>query len=305
MRRPIPSLQALLFLGLAGCYGTPHVRVPSDGGAESNPSADAVSEASAEAGDGRSDSVDSPADGPLEHFGEDAGEGGSDSVDSSMDAPQEHSSDGGSDSVDSSMDAPQEHSSDGGDAGPDASGPPMDAASEGGSCGISCGPTQTCVDGRCLLNDAQPCLSGAQCASGRCNPFYVDQDSDGYGTGTATGFCTITVAPVGYASVSGDCCDTATNLAVAKLIHPGADYQTTTAGGVCNITWDFDCSGAVEKNVDSNTCSAFPQCAVIAGQYPDSQCGNAVAGCGCGAGTGGVVHAVLLGHDPGLSVAPR
>ncbi len=97
------------------------------------------------------------------------------------------------------------------------------------------------------VKDGQPCSLAKECASGTCTPFYVDIDGDGYGAGQATGFCG-TAPPVGYSAQSGDCCDSASNLAIAKLIHPGADFQTTSAGGVCNITWDYDCSGAVESN---------------------------------------------------------
>ncbi len=97
------------------------------------------------------------------------------------------------------------------------------------------------------IRDGQPCSLAKDCASGTCSPFYVDVDGDGFGAGQAIGFCG-TTPPVGYAAQSGDCCDSAPNLAIAKLIHPGADFQTTSAGGTCNITWDYDCSGAVESN---------------------------------------------------------
>ena len=83
--------------------------------------------------------------------------------------------------------------------------------------------------------------------------------------GQAVRFCG-TTPPVGYAAQSGDCCDSASNLAVAKLIHPGADFQTTSAGGVCNITWDYDCSGAIEKNrMDCASCTQNP-CGCIYGE---------------------------------------
>ena len=98
------------------------------------------------------------------------------------------------------------------------------------------------------LGDGQPCSLATNCTSHVCTGFYVDVDGDGYGAGQAVGFCG-TTAPIGYASQSGDCCDSATNLAVAKLIHPGADFQTTSAGGVCGITWDYDCSGAIEQSI--------------------------------------------------------
>ena len=42
---------------------------------------------------------------------------------------------------------------------------------------------------------------------------------------------------------------------IAKLIHPGADFQTTSAGGICNITWDYDCSGVVETQSQIEACA--------------------------------------------------
>jgi hypothetical protein len=75
--------------------------------------------------------------------------------------------------------------------------------------------------------------------------------------------------------MNGDCCDNATNIAVAKLIHPGADFQTTSAGGVCGITWDYDCSGTVESDPqDCTDCSAYPSCQCITGNRSESSCGT-------------------------------
>jgi hypothetical protein len=95
------------------------------------------------------------------------------------------------------------------------------------------------------------------------------------------GFCG-TTAPVGYAATNGDCCDDATHLAVAKLIHPGADFQTTSAGGVCSITWDYNCSGMVEKSGQAcDSCSAAPTCACVSTDFPDEDCGTHVETPGC------------------------
>ena len=153
------------------------------------------------------------------------------------------------------------------------------------TCSPACSSsTQTCVGTSCLLNDGQSCSVASQCVSNKCTPFYVDQDGDGYGTGQATGFCG-TSAPVGYAAQNGDCCDTATNIAVAKLIHPGAGFQTTSAGGVCNITWDYNCSGAVEKT--ASTCrrvAAFLGLLLRFAEFPESSCGENVASRSCAGG---------------------
>ena len=144
------------------------------------------------------------------------------------------------------------------------------------TCSAACGSTQTCVGTQCLFKDGQPCNLATDCASNTCTPFYVDVDSDGYGTGQAMGFCGPN-APVGYAAMNGDCCDTATNLAVAKLINPGAGFQTTSAGGVCGITWDYNCSGAIEQQIPTAvSCGSYPDCVPTIGSFPDSDCGQSI-----------------------------
>jgi len=159
------------------------------------------------------------------------------------------------------------------------------------TCSPACSSsTQTCVGTSCLLNDGQSCSVASQCVSNKCTPFYVDQDGDGYGTGQATGFCG-TAAPVGYAAQNGDCCDTATNIAVAKLIHPGAGYQTTSAGGVCNITWDYNCSGAIEPDQTTcgGVCTAYPECDCADPQpYDTSKCGMPIGNSSCGLSSTGI-----------------
>jgi hypothetical protein len=157
-------------------------------------------------------------------------------------------------------------------------------AGGGGACTPACDATHACAGGRCLLAEAQPCITASQCASGACNPFYKDVDGDGYGTGQAVGFCALTAPPIGYAAQTGDCCDDATNIALAKLIHPGADFQITSAGGICNgITWDYDCSGMFEKaGTYCASCTDSPACECVVAQFADSDCGRHVAFPGCG-----------------------
>lgn len=170
----------------------------------------------------------------------------------------------------------------GGIAGGGASG--GGGAGGAGACNPACDATHTCAGGRCLLADAQPCITASQCASGACNPFYKDVDGDGYGTGQAVGFCALTAPPIGYAAQTGDCCDDATTIALAKLIHPGADFQITSAGGICNgITWDYDCSGMFEKaGTYCASCTDSPACECVVAQFADSDCGRHVAFPGCG-----------------------
>ena len=173
----------------------------------------------------------------------------------------------------------------GGMAGVIGTGGMSGATGTGGSV-VTCNPacssaTQTCVGTKCLLNDGQACALASQCASNACTPFYVDQDSDGYGTGPASGFCG-TTPPVGFATQTGDCCDTASNLAIAKLIHPNAGFQSVSAGGVCGVTWDYDCDGTIKKSFQlCNACTAYPVCGCIFADYPDGDCGMTVGVGGC------------------------
>jgi hypothetical protein len=152
------------------------------------------------------------------------------------------------------------------------------------TCNPSCDTiTQICVGTKCLLDDGQMCSVASQCASNTCTPFYLDQDGDTYGTGAAVGFCG-KVAPVGYAAQNGDCCDDPAHVSVAKLIHPGAGYQTMSAGGICNITWDYNCSGMIEKNTQIGGCGSdatYPTCNNTYTDFPDTDCGMGVAVARC------------------------
>jgi hypothetical protein len=145
-----------------------------------------------------------------------------------------------------------------------------------GGCASACGPTQTCVGSTCLLTDGQQCSLKSQCASNVCTPFWQDIDGDGYGAGAAVGFCG-TSAPIGYAPQSGDCCDSAPNLAIANLIHPNADFQPTSAGGVCGIKWDYNCDGTIETSFSAGQCdpgATYPTCTPQFINHPESDCGT-------------------------------
>jgi hypothetical protein len=192
----------------------------------------------------------------------------------------------------------------GGAAGIGGGGGTADGAAGGGAgaCNPACDAIHTCTGGRCLLADAQQCVTASQCASSACNPFYKDVDADGYGTGQAVGFCTLTAPPIGYAAQTGDCCDDATNISVAKLIHPGADFQPTSADGICNgITWDYDCSGTIETDPQTVACGGdYPNCSSTIVNRPETACGpGGVEDCSCtsaGNGTNGSCLRACSGH---------
>jgi hypothetical protein len=151
-----------------------------------------------------------------------------------------------------------------------------------GSCGTIClNGTQTCSAGHCRLVDGQGCTTNTACASGVCSPFYVDADGDTYGSNATAGLCGIS-PPAGYATRSGDCCDS------NGAINPSADFQTGIGNCSGAATWDYNCSGNIEQDVIQWTClTNFPTCGETSSKFPDSQCGMQVGGCSCGVNISG------------------
>jgi hypothetical protein len=133
---------------------------------------------------------------------------------------------------------------------------PASSSAHCGGCGNACATAEICSAGRCLLRDGESCAAPSSCSSGICTNFFRDEDGDGHGAiSSSTGRCTITTPPPGFVTVGDDCCDNGGNLLAAAKIHPGAGFQTASAGGLCGITWDFDCSGRIElgPDFDANT----------------------------------------------------
>jgi len=173
------------------------------------------------------------------------------------------------------------------------------AASTG--CSNACSSTETCVGSTCLFKDGQQCTLANQCASEVCTPFYQDVDGDGYGTGPAIGFCG-TTTPVGYAAQTGDCCDNASNLGLARPIHPHAGFQQTSAGGVCGVTWDYDCDGTIETQFSTGQCGpnpVYPTCTPEIIYYPESDCGTTQGNTTCFAEVLMGTQACVGGSDTG------
>ena len=174
-------------------------------------------------------------------------------------------------------------------------------------CNSACSGRQMCVGATCLTNNGYPCAQSSDCAGGACVLAYADLDGDGYGTGQAVSVCAQKLGvgagtPPGYSFQSGDCCDDPNHLSTSKLIHPGADFQTVSAGGLCGITWDYDCSGTVNNNWTTycGSCTAYPDCQCAFTEYPNpnaSACGQDVGGASCGAAQGQCISAG--GHDFG------
>lgn len=160
-----------------------------------------------------------------------------------------------------------------------------------GDCANACSTAQTCTKGRCALRDGQSCATAQDCASGVCSFFFRDEDGDGYGApSNSIGRCSITTPPPGYASNSRDCCDNGGNVLLAAKIHPGADFQSVSADGLCGVTWDYDCSGGIETNPDEQV---YQGCSSSSASSPDlcvstylavaqSSCGAQYPRCYCG-----------------------
>jgi hypothetical protein len=144
-----------------------------------------------------------------------------------------------------------------------------------------------------LLADGQPCASKSDCASGVCSIFYYDGDLDGYPVSTTSiGYCTITSSPTsGYMSARSDgkwdCCDN------DSAVNPAVTDYFISKNATCD-TWDWDCSGQVEKkqvqipgnctfNSSSNTCVSTTTLG-----YPSADCGGGyMASSGCAVTTPG------------------
>jgi len=125
-----------------------------------------------------------------------------------------------------------------------------------GTCGRACATGSSCTGGSCYLVDGQSCTTGAQCLGGVCGTFYYDGDHDGFGTSTSTQRCGNT-PPTGYASQSGDCCDS------DNTAYPGSPTTLPTADQ-CN-SFDYNCDGFETPKSNGPTNCGTPNCVVRSG----------------------------------------
>jgi hypothetical protein len=145
---------------------------------------------------------------------------------------------------------------------------------------------QTCSAGTCLVRDGEPCVAGPDCVSNVCVTFYPDLDNDSYGDPSKPQKLCGASPPSGYVTDHTDCCDDGGNLSIAALIHPGADPQPNSAGGVCGVTWDYDCDGTIEISPgDTIKCNPDTCSNAEVSQLPQSQiatyCGLTIGACTC------------------------
>jgi len=148
-----------------------------------------------------------------------------------------------------------------------------------GSCsgtGSACSTTQQCSGGKCLLATGQPCTADAECGVGKCAFFYVDNDHDGYpDSQVRSGWCGATyalaadfVAP--RTDGKWDCCDG------DILVHPDQAQYFAVPSARCSVGFDYDCSGAIEKQPMAGSVS----CAFDANQVCGSATGTPSEACG-------------------------
>lgn len=157
------------------------------------------------------------------------------------------------------------------------------------------------------FQEAPTCSSDDDCFSGECRISFRDQDGDGFGVeSNSTGRCDGTI-PAGYTALSGDCCDDGGDLEIASLIHPGQTEFFDAPANICGISWDYDCSGAVQTSVPSlpqgclNGGSAPPcyqaqasmtenDCGVTRGAYSCAATGYPQQSCTNAGGTGVLIR---------------
>lgn len=106
----------------------------------------------------------------------------------------------------------------------------------------------------CKLKDLQKCSSNAECASGTCRTFFVDQDGDGYGTSATLGLCDPLSSdpPPGYSTISGDCCDS------DPAANPGVPASSWFEYADGCGSFDFNCDGTVEMKTPCSTRAGGP-----------------------------------------------
>jgi hypothetical protein len=109
-----------------------------------------------------------------------------------------------------------------------------------------------------LRPNGTACSAADQCTSGVCTTFYRDGDSDTYAPSgaTATQLCGATVA--GYATRTGDCCDSDSNS------RPNQTGWPTTISNCSGVGWNHDCgtvAGVQFRYNGSNGCTESGGCA--------------------------------------------
>jgi hypothetical protein len=134
--------------------------------------------------------------------------------------------------------------------------------------------SQICTDGK--TNQYGPCAGATLTPT----TYFKDVDGDGYGSSASTSTCG--ARPAGYSNNTGDCCDEATDLALAGKIHPGQTEYFKDPANLCGVTWNYDCSGSIETSpallpagCDANT--TFPTCSTNYVPVRESDCGKTIS----------------------------
>lgn len=117
--------------------------------------------------------------------------------------------------------------------------------------GVCTGARVCSSSGSCLLKDKQPCAGDAECASGACRVYHLDEDADGYGRLQADKFCGTTVPSPSYFLAGVDCCDR------DPQVHPNLPNEKYfRVPGACG-NYDYDCSGSINYATGSYSPSSM------------------------------------------------
>jgi hypothetical protein len=142
------------------------------------------------------------------------------------------------------------------------------------ACGNCDDGTETCVNGK--LGTYGPCAGALE----EPITYYRDVDGDGYGSATVIQACG--GVPSGYTEVTGDCCDSASDLTLAATINPGQTEYMEDFAPICGGTWDYDCSGTVEGVPTAHTVSCDSECDPVAEAWSiPADCGESATAYAC------------------------
>lgn len=129
---------------------------------------------------------------------------------------------------------------------------------EDSDAGQACDTGEQCIAGLCRRPNGAPCDAGVECISGICSSFYLDVDGDGYGAESSgmQRVCGLEQPTADYVTNNLDCCDIATDLALAAQANPDFDGGFQSEGiPECTLPYDWNCDGVETLKYPGGGCS--------------------------------------------------